>query len=85
MRKSSSLIAIAIATTFVAVVSVQPSDAAAWHCGKKRCFWQTDYNGPVPEFAAAWGAPESQDCYYVLRSLSKKWRKVCPGVPWQAH
>ena len=84
MRKTKIVLAVTI-STLIAGISIQPSEAAAWKCGKKRCFWQTDYNGPVPDFAAAWGAPESPDCYYVLRSMTKKWGKVCPLVPWRAR
>jgi hypothetical protein len=66
--------------------SVQaPVTNAAWVCGERRCFWRQDYVGPVPPFAAAWGPPDSPTCYYVKRRISKKWRQVCPEVPWQAR
>lgn len=56
-----------------------------WKCEERRCFWRPDYNGPVPAFAAAWGPPDSPTCYYVKRRISKRWRQICPEVPWQAR
>jgi hypothetical protein len=82
--KTTSMVAVVVAA-LIGSVCVQPADAAAWKCGKKRCYWLSDYNGPVPEFAANWGAPESPDCYYVNRRATKKWAKVCPLGPWQAR
>jgi hypothetical protein len=56
-----------------------------WMCEGRRCFWRPEYAGPVPPFAAAWGPPESPTCYYVQRRISKRWRQICPEVPWQAR
>ncbi len=58
---------------------------AAWKCEGRHCFWDQNYTGPVPPFAASWGPPESPTCYYVQRRISKRWAKVCPEVPWQAR
>ena len=58
---------------------------AAWKCGGRHCFWDQNYTGPVPPFAANWGPPESPTCYYVQRRISKRWAKVCPEVPLQAR
>jgi hypothetical protein len=58
----------------------QPSEAAmAWKCAKTKCFW-VEHNGPVPDYAANWGAPREQGCYWSYRRLSKKWREVCPST-----
>lgn len=57
----------------------------AWKCGSRRCFWDPAYSGPVPGFAANWGPPDPATCYYVKGRISKRWRMVCPEVPWQAR
>jgi len=58
---------------------------AGWKCEKRHCFWDANYTGPVPEYAANWGPPDAPTCYYVQRRISKRWAKVCPDVPWQAR
>ena len=63
--------------------SIASADAG-WKCEKRHCFWDANYNGPVPDYAA-WGPPEAPTCYYVQRRISKRWAKVCPEVPWQAR
>jgi hypothetical protein len=66
--------------------SVQASVAnAGWVCEERRCFWRQDYAGPVPPYAAAWGPPDYPTCYYIKRRISKRWRQICPEVPWQAR
>ena len=58
---------------------------AAWKCEGRHCFWDQNYTGPVPDYAANWGPPDSPTCYYVQRRISKRWAKVCPEVPLQAR
>lgn len=70
---------VAAGATLASITSI------GWKCEGRRCFWQPEYNGPVPPFAAAWGPPDRPTCYYVQRRISKKWRLVCPEVPWQAR
>jgi hypothetical protein len=67
----------AIAQDFVA--------EAAWKCHKRHCFWDPNYTGPVPDFAANWGPPDAPTCYYVQRRISKRWAKVCPEVSLQGR
>lgn len=62
-----------------------PATNVGWMCGERRCFWRPDYAGPVPPFAAAWGPPDYPTCYYVQRRISKRWRQICPEIPWQAR
>jgi hypothetical protein len=61
-----------------------PADAG-WKCEKRHCFWDPNYTGPTPDFAANWGPPDQPTCYYVQRRISKRWAKVCPEVPLQAR
>ncbi|MGI8527700.1 MAG: hypothetical protein ACR2K5_16320 [Pseudolabrys sp.] len=78
MKRAILLIAVA---TLAVGINARPSEAAAaWKCGKKRCFWVADYSGPVPDFAANWGPPEHSACYYVFRRLAKRWAQVCPSL-----
>ena len=58
---------------------------AAWKCHKRHCFWDLNYTGPVPDYAANWAPPDAPTCYYVQRRISKRWAKVCPEVPLQAR
>ena len=76
-----------VATPYSVVGEAVPAlvMSVGWACGERRCFWRQDYTGPVPPFAATWGPPDSPTCYYVKRRISKKWRQVCPEIPWQAR
>jgi hypothetical protein len=75
MQKISLLIAVA---TLALGANMQSSEAAAWKCKKRHCFWTEGYTGPVPEYAAAWGAPQAPGCYYVQGRFSKRWAHYCP-------
>jgi len=76
MKHVTLLTAIAV---LVVSLDTQPSQAAPnWKCGQQRCFWVEGYTGPVPDFAAGWGPPTCPGGYYVLSTVSKKWREVCP-------
>jgi hypothetical protein len=76
MQKISLLIAVA---ALVFGASTQSSEAAAaWKCKKRHCFWTEGYTGAVPDYAAAWGAPQAPGCYYVQGRFSKRWAHYCP-------
>ncbi len=77
MRKLSVLLG--ISALLLAFGSVSSEAAPAWKCAKNKCFW-VEYSGSVPDYAANWGAPKEQGCYYSYRRLSKKWREVCPST-----
>jgi len=63
---------------FFVGLSAQQSEAAAWKCGKRHCFWTENYTDPVPDFAKDWGPPTCPGGYYVHSRFSKKWTQVCP-------
>lgn len=49
---------------------------AAWSCGPRRCTWVPGFTGPVPGYAAGWGAPAYPNCYWK-RGILGNWKQKC--------
>jgi hypothetical protein len=75
MKKTLLLIA---GATLLVGAATGPSEAAAWKCKKRHCFWTENYAGEVPAYAAEWKAPDKPGCYYVQGRFSKRWAQYCP-------